>query len=439
MNADTMISPVKDFADLDDSDVAAFLRDRPFRSEGIKPEFRDKFPEKDGGYDIREICKYIVGLSNEQGGLLVYGVSDSITDPDLLFPEYVVGLSRWPSEEDLSIWAGNRIYPLLASLSLRHFVVEGRTIVIVRVPAEANKPYCYYDPVSGGVWYFRRMSNGIGELPPEQIRAFYVSSLIEQVQVLDRASVLREDLGRSRRDASIDRRLEKHWNLIKPKLENIQDFGFLGIYCLPTEPVDIPLNYLARFLTDHRNDFSQMMRYYPSIDTLQNGSSVGFFPRLVRQDVKSTCRVTLYQDGLIAFDSQADPLMEGDKNLHPYGLAYEIQRHLQLSKAVLEGFTVSTVQLIIELENIENFVMDFSGRSFPRKFPYSGAHQPVRRDASLADVYSYDGDQRNIAMPVVRDVMDEICRIFGVEKTPAGVWDQNGRLAYVAPGLESQR
>jgi hypothetical protein len=437
MLVDTMISPIKEFADIEDGDVAAFLRDRPFTSEGIKPEFRDKFPEKDGGYDIREICKYIVGLSNEQGGLLVYGVSDSITDPDALFPEYVVGLSRWPSEEDLNTWAGDRIYPVLASLSLRHFVVEGRTIVIVRVPAEANKPYCYYDPVSGGVSYFTRMSNGIGELPPDRIRAFYVASLIEQV--LDRASVLRQDFGMSRRDASTERRLEKHRMLIKPKLENIRDFGFLGIYCLPTEPVDILPNYLTRFLIDHRNDFSEMMRYYPSVETLQNGASVGFFPRLVRQDVKSTCRITVYQDGLTTFDSLADPLVERDKNLNPYWLAYEIQRHLQLSRALLERFTASPVQLTIELGNIENFVMDLSGRSFFSKLPYSGAHQPVRREVSLADVHTYDGDQRNTVMPVVRDVMDEICRIFGAEKTPAGVWDQSGRLTYVAPGLESQR
>jgi hypothetical protein len=196
---------------------------------------------------------------------------------------------------------------------------------------------------------------------------------------------------------------------------------------------------LTRFLIDHRNDFSEMMRYYPSVETLQNGASVGFFPRLVRQDVKSTCRITVYQDGLTAFDSLADPLVERDKNLNPYWLAYEIQRHLQLSRALLERFTASPVQLTIELENIENFVMDLSGRSFFSKFPYSGAHQPVRREVSLADVHTYDGDQRNTVMPVVRDVMDEICRIFGAEKTPAGVWDQSGRLTYVAPGLESQR
>jgi hypothetical protein len=41
-------------------------------------------------------------------------------------------------------------------------------------------------------------------------------------------------------------------------------------------------------------------------------------------------------------------------------------------------------------------------------------------------------------MPLVKDMMDEICRIFGFSKTPPGAWDEKGYLSFVK-GLESQR
>jgi hypothetical protein len=440
MNLDAIIHPTKNFAELDDADIEAFLRERTFKSEHLNLEFKNAFPERGSRYDIREICKYIVGLSNEEGGLVVYGVSDSIKDPAAQFPAYVPGLGRQPSLEDLSQWVKERIHPLIASPSIRFFSVQGRTVAVVKVPAGANKPYCYYDPGSKVICYFKKTAGTIVELTPDEVREFHRTHIIEQANKILRASELREGTRATGSDIG-QRQLEAHQRMIKAKLENAEEFGFLGIYSLPAQPVDIPAQQLINFLTEHRYDFSAEMRYYPQVEPLQRGVSVGYFPRSIRPDIKSTWRTTLYQDGLIALDSQADSHMDKDKTLQPFWLAYELQRHLQLSRALLEGSGVDSIHVTVELDNIEDFSMIYrSDSSFgAATSPYSGSHQPIERDVNLSEVYAYDSANRNIVLPSVKDIMDEISRIFGFSKTVPGVWDTEGRLGYVPQGLEHQR
>jgi hypothetical protein len=226
---------------------------------------------------------------------------------------------------------------------------------------------------------------------------------------------------------------------MKVKLENCQDFGFLGIYSKPKQRTEIPVEHLIDFLEKHRNHFSESMRYYRDLEPLQDGVSVGYFPRAIRDDIKSTWRLTVYKDGLVALDSQADSLMDKNKVLHPYWLSYELQRHFQLSKALLEDFDVEFLHLVVELDNIEDFSLSFETNPLLGQSLYSDGHHPIERLVRLSEIHAYNSPERNIAIPVVKDIMDEVCRIFGFSKTPPGVWDQMGRLTYVAPGLERQR
>lgn len=69
---------------------------------------------------------------------------------------------------------------------------------------------------------------------------------------------------------------------------------------------------------------------------------------------------------------------------------------------------------------------------------YTGAHHPIEKDVNLLDIHKYDGEKRNTVMPVVKEIMDEVCRIFGFSKTLIGVWDEQGKLGYVK-NLENQR
>ena len=443
MSLDSIIHPAKGFADVSDDDVAAFLRDREFESQGLKLEFKTAFPGRDKQYDVGEICKDIVAFLNAEGGLIVYGVSDDVNDPEVPFPDYLPGLAHPPTAEDVSRWAKERIYPPVELPPMRVFNVAARKVAVLKVPSGIDKPYCRYDPASHGVWYFKREGDRLFALTPAEIREAYIGALVEQASSLLRSGELIRRVTETQA-ASRRQRLEAHRSWVKTKLEDPQEFGFVGVYTLPARPVDIPWSTLSEFLARNRTDFSSELRRSGEPEVLQNGVSVGYFPTAIRQDIKSTYRTTLYVDGLVALDSQADHIMDrghrmgGGKVLHPYWLSYELQRHLQLSRAVLEPSDIDRAEVIVEFENIEDFSLAFQGSSsYVVKSPYSGSHGPIEREIRLSDIYPDDGEKRNIAIPVVKDIMGEVCRIFS-EAQPPALWDEKGYLTYVK-GSESSR
>ena len=48
MDVDRLLHNKKHFAELEDSDVEMFLRERKFRSEHLNMEFKNAFPQKPG-------------------------------------------------------------------------------------------------------------------------------------------------------------------------------------------------------------------------------------------------------------------------------------------------------------------------------------------------------------------------------------------------------
>jgi hypothetical protein len=440
MSVDNIIHLVKDLGNIGDGDVTNFLRDRKFGSENSNLEFRATLPVDGGNSDARQICELIVGFLNAEGGVIIIGVSDRINDATVPFPEYVSGLTEPPNPGKLSQLARECISPPV-DLPLRVFNVEGRKVAVLKVPPGDNKPYCYYDPRTHAVWYFVRSGNHIVELAPDEIRELYRASFAKQVDRFLRDTQANGDIW-ARRMAEWRNRVKAHQRWVKSKLEDPQNFGFVGMYTLPARPVSIPWNSLWEFVSKHRSDFTEEMRLFPNIDTYQNAVSVGYFPRAISADTKSTFRITLYQDGMVALDSQADEFM-GEytaKNLNPFWLAYQTQRHLQMTKALLEEL-VDAVHFIGDLENVQDFYMstqDHALRGIGGLHYYVGSHQPIEREVAVREIYPHDGDKRNIVMPVVKDIMEEVSRIFGYSKAPHGLWDQNDYLMYVR-GLENSR
>jgi hypothetical protein len=113
---------------------------------------------------------------------------------------------------------------------------------------------------------------------------------------------------------------------------------------------------------------------------------------------------------------------------------------MQLSKALLVNFGVQRIRVVVDFENIGDFSMKVEGAfgigSTSSK--YIGPHEPISREVNLSEIHDFDGEERNVAMPIVWEIMDEASRIFGFSKAWAGLWDSAGKLAYVK-GLENQR
>lgn len=444
MNVENIIHPVKRFTDLGDEDVGAFLRDRKFESESPVLEFKSAFPADGNKSNGSEICKLVVGFLNAEGGMIVYGVSDRVNDPSTPFPEYISGLTEYPSPAKLSQLAREYISPSVDIPPMRVFNVAGRKVAIIKVPSGDNKPYCYYEPRTHSVWYFVRSGDRTVELAPEEIREFYRASFAKQVDRFLRDTEANGNV-RASRMATWESRIKAHQRWVKPKLEDPENFGFVGMYTLPARPVEIPWGYLSEFLERHRhrNDFSSELQHAGEPEPYQKGVSVGYFPRARGENVKSTFRLTLFTNGLVALDSQVDHFMDRQsaglgKILHPYWLSYELQRYLQVSKAVLQPWSIDLVDLEIEFENIEHFSMGYQGDfSGTVAIPYSGLSSPIERELRLSEVHAFDGEKRNIAMPIVRDIMAEVCRIFS-RAHPPRLWDEGGYLHYVK-GFEGTR
>jgi hypothetical protein len=234
-------------------------------------------------------------------------------------------------------------------------------------------------------------------------------------------------------------RCKSHQDITLPKLENVGTYGFVGIYCYSDEVVSISVPELEQFINQNRFAFAEEIRRAQNPDVFQNGVSVGHFRRSIREDIKSSHRVTLYTDGFAALDAQADVMMDKDRQMHLGWLTYEIQRHLQLTKALLEERQVSTIQVLIDFKNIEQFSLLFAGLTgFANTARYSGHHEPLHRDVRLDDIHDHRGPQRNVVMPVVKDLVSEVCRIFGLSQVPPGIWNDSDELIYVK-GLEGSR
>jgi hypothetical protein len=437
MDLNRLFHITKTFAELLDEDIELFLRERRFRHEHLNLEFKQQFPVRASGkYEIVDICKYIAGFSNEEGGVVIYGVADSIKDPNTPYPDYLIGLSQAPSIEDLSQWVTQRVTPLVQSPAVRSFKVNGKDIVILKIPEGLNRPYAYVEPPGNALTFFKKTAGGVKELKSDEVKELYWSAIIQQADHIMRAGILRgmevpipaEDM------------FAKHRERIIQMLEDVAGFGRVSIYCVPEERVQIPVNELKTFLEGQRGKFSEVLRFFPNVDVFQNGVSAGYFPRAIRKDIKSTGRVTLNTDGLVAWDSQADMSMDHNGNLQPFWLSYEIHRHLQLAKALLEGRGVTRIRVVIELDHIEQFTMNFGHDSFFDGIngQYTGSHERIERKVSLADIHSPFGKERNIVFRAVRDLMDEVCRIFGIDKAPDRLWGADGKMVYVK-GLEGQR
>ncbi|MGA8621040.1 MAG: ATP-binding protein [Candidatus Sulfotelmatobacter sp.] len=381
MDLDRLLREKKHLAELDDTDIETFLRDRKFRAEHLNIEFKSGFPEKQNNkYEIKKICKYVVGFSNEEGGLVVYGVADDVKNLNPAFPDYVPGLRKHPTLEDLSLWVKDRVHPLAASPAIRFFQVATKTVAILKIPSGVNKPYCYYEPDTRSITYFQKTAGGIVELTPDEVREFHRTQILAQsqliVQVADSQRMLPSPSTGTKSDTVV-----KHATGVRAKLENPKDFGLVRIYCRPLEKVDILVANLQKFLQEHGRSFSEAMRYFQNIDAFQNGVSVAYAPTGFRKDAKSTVRVSLYSDSFVAFDALVDTFLAGDRELHSGWLCYELPRQLQLTKAVLKGSNATRVHLELDFEHVEAFQwVVIENRLWGRHASYTGSHEPIERD-----------------------------------------------------------
>ena len=225
----------------------------------------------------------------------------------------------------------------------------------------------------------------------------------------------------------IEARFEEHRSFILEKMENIEDYGYLSVYCLPKNLENkISLDHIQNVLNGEKR-FSEGLFYSKAPIRFQDGASRGYHPKAINQNIKSSYRITAYEDGLTTLDSQIDFLFYEKPELNPVGVSYEIQRILQLAEAVIHR-NASEIEFQVELNYIKGWVIvahDYRSRIYE----FQGRSKPIQRNILVRDIHS-NHENWNKVMPVVKDIMNEIANIFGMRTMLVKCWDENEELEY---------
>jgi hypothetical protein len=135
----------------------------------------------------------------------------------------------------------------------------------------------------------------------------------------------------------------------------------------------------------------------------------------------------VYRNGLVVQDSQLDPLFKGDKRTNLWWISYQIQRTLQICYDVLHDLE-SEIYLYVKIENLTGFFIEISDYG-EQQYMYTGVSEPIVRRMRLAEIY-HDTENWNRTIPIIKDVILEICKMFGLSSVPNRPWDENDQLRY---------
>ena len=228
-------------------------------------------------------------------------------------------------------------------------------------------------------------------------------------------------------DTDYESKLVDHRNWVGELIENTISFGSISIYAFPSdlsEPLHIP---------DVRNLFRGTQRfseafYHADLDTtLQNAITKGLFARGIKEEIKSSCRWTIYTDGFCAFDSQLDHLFNENQALNPVWLSYEIQRTLQLFYSVLNGHATQ-ISLLIEFGNLIGWIIEEDDYRHKRH-PFTGRSLPIKKIITLDTIY-HDRENWSNVMPIVKEIIDEVATMFGLADMIIPYFDRNNVFLY---------
>lgn len=412
-----------EFQHLTNEQIEIFLKKRRFEDDSI--EFKKQFKkEKNGKFDFKHICRNIVAFSNAVGGYLFYGILDKINDESEKLEHCVNGLSDdKPSNEDLGGWFREYIKPSVYA-QIRTFNVFDKTILVIKIPEGANKPYRYYSSTEKSQIFFIRRAARIDRLNYQETNDFYHEIILAR-HGLSRFEKEKNELENIRsKESSM---IIEHKNWVIEQIEDTMFHGRVSIYGMPIDIQEGLKIDKVKNLLEGEKRFSEAFYHAESATIFQNGITKGYFPRAIKPDIKSSCRWTIYRSGFCAFDSQLDHLFNENKVLNPNWFSYELQRTLQLFQHVLQD-NVSEINITIEFGNLIGWNLETYNHRVTRH-PFTGISKPINKEIKLKNIHTGD-DNWSVFMPIIKEIMDEIATMFGLDRMIIPSWDDKGVFKY---------
>ncbi len=229
-----------------------------------------------------------------------------------------------------------------------------------------------------------------------------------------------------------DERFKRHFRAKIGEFLFVDDLGFFQMHSLPTVPTKLPEDRLETTFLDFAKTYSWIV--HRSLHAPQyhaEGITRQVFAELDNGRKINFAQATCYEDGHIVTEGYVSILKLQPPGLNPARFAYEIQRHLQLSKEVLEGLATN-IHFAIRFQALEGVQWEiYDHGKISERRQYAGYHRDMAYRVELSEIY---GRKRwNKAMPQLEPILNRLARIFGMAAAPSQYIDKDGLLAYASP------
>jgi len=194
-----MIFDGKPTSEITPADIEALLRDRVEEDAFLDYKARPHARDPNG---VHELIKDVSAFANAQGGYLIIGIGEESGAPRR--PGGLVNVEDPEGERRRIIdHCFEKIEPRLTELDIRSSVVDGKNLLICRVPEGTQKPYCCR-PDREHHYFWKRYEDGIRLMSVPEIRA-----CLEGDRVLRELSEIRREFGSVRQQQVVAREAEQ--------------------------------------------------------------------------------------------------------------------------------------------------------------------------------------------------------------------------------------
>jgi TIR domain len=238
----------------------------------------------------------------------------------------------------------------------------------------------------------------------------------------------------SARDEELTRRiLTRHAQLSARMFPDRATMGYWVIHTTPLALVRVSRDRLDNTVLDTSKRYSEIFNYAGLPQTHPDGFTRAFQTRSESGESIVIDAITCYEDGHLVTEGLFDDSYQGQKLFNPIWFFYEIQRHLQLAREVLDGFT-DKVERVLHFEDIASLTWPvFRGGNVWKTHDYVGYHNDIAFLVPLTAIHGRD--RWNVKMDVVVVAIEQVSRIFGLDRLPQSYWDSSGILDFAkAPG-----
>lgn len=222
----------------------------------------------------------------------------------------------------------------------------------------------------------------------------------------------------------VDSRLERHQSFSNNLFIEQETRPFYQLQSLSKTVVSINDDtFKETFLNDEKMYSESLLYSQRPITHFE-----GYTKKLIyRNPDRLIDAVTCYDDGHVITEGYFE-----ENALNPNFFIYAIQRHLQLSKEILEKY-INEINFLMRFNNINNIKWQiYGGVHFSKSLDYCGYHKDIIIPIQMNEIHGRD--KWNKKMAVAELALIRIARIFGLDHLPQSYWDNEEILGYAKIG-----